>query len=148
MTDTLAYHLIWTTYGTWLPGDDRGWTDGTGRSREPEDALWTAARTAMTDDPAALAPDQRAVVTDTIRRHCAVRGWPLHALHVGAVHVHVVVTAGKPPEVALAEFKTWCTRRLNDGFGRRAWWTEGGCKRRVESERYFDWVVRYVSECQ
>src|SRR5438309_2044603 len=21
----LAYHLIWTTYGTWLPGDARGW---------------------------------------------------------------------------------------------------------------------------
>jgi hypothetical protein len=21
----IAYHLTWTTYGTWLPGDSRGW---------------------------------------------------------------------------------------------------------------------------
>jgi len=22
---TLAYHIVWTTYGTWLSGDVRGW---------------------------------------------------------------------------------------------------------------------------
>jgi hypothetical protein len=25
MADPLAYFLTWTTYGTWLPGDERGW---------------------------------------------------------------------------------------------------------------------------
>jgi len=25
MPDPLAYFLTWTTYGTWLPGDERGW---------------------------------------------------------------------------------------------------------------------------
>ena len=23
--EPLAYFLTWTTYGTWLPGDERGW---------------------------------------------------------------------------------------------------------------------------
>jgi hypothetical protein len=23
--DPIAYFLTWTTYGTWLPGDERGW---------------------------------------------------------------------------------------------------------------------------
>ncbi len=23
----IAFHIIWTTYGTWLPGDARGWID-------------------------------------------------------------------------------------------------------------------------
>ena len=23
--DPIAYFLTWTSYGTWLPGDDRGW---------------------------------------------------------------------------------------------------------------------------
>ena len=23
--DPLAFFITWTTYGTWLPGDDRGW---------------------------------------------------------------------------------------------------------------------------
>lgn len=25
MPDPLAFFLTWTTYGTWLPGDERGW---------------------------------------------------------------------------------------------------------------------------
>ena len=25
MPEPLAYYLTWTTYGTWLPGDERGW---------------------------------------------------------------------------------------------------------------------------
>jgi REP element-mobilizing transposase RayT len=148
MTGPLAYHLIWTTYGTWLPGDGRGWTDADGAAREPDEALQEWSRAAMTDGPASLTPAQREVVAATVTRHCDIRGWHLHALHVGGVHVHVVVTAGKPPDTALSEFKAWCSRTLNERFGRREWWTEGGCKRRVESQRYFDWVVRYVSECQ
>jgi hypothetical protein len=27
MSDPLAYFLTWVTYGTWLPGDDRGWVE-------------------------------------------------------------------------------------------------------------------------
>jgi hypothetical protein len=30
--EPLAYFPTWTTYGTWLPGDDRGWR----RKGEPE----------------------------------------------------------------------------------------------------------------
>jgi hypothetical protein len=25
MDEPLAYFLTWTTYGSWLPGDERGW---------------------------------------------------------------------------------------------------------------------------
>ena len=34
--EPLAYLLTWTTYGTWLPGDDRGWTEKPGQFREPD----------------------------------------------------------------------------------------------------------------
>ena len=27
MQPPLAYFLTWTTYGTWLPGDERGWIE-------------------------------------------------------------------------------------------------------------------------
>ncbi len=26
MNDPIAFFLTWSTYGTWLPGDKRGWT--------------------------------------------------------------------------------------------------------------------------
>ena len=34
MDDPLALFLTWTTYGLWLPGDERGWVEKPGRFRE------------------------------------------------------------------------------------------------------------------
>jgi hypothetical protein len=36
----LAYFLIWTTYGTWLPGDERGWNRKGEREILPPNALF------------------------------------------------------------------------------------------------------------
>jgi hypothetical protein len=48
MTSPLAYHLIWTTYGTWLPGDARGWIKCGVRGIQPPDpALEQQARDMM-----------------------------------------------------------------------------------------------------
>ncbi len=104
MTDPVAYFLTWTTYGTWLPGDARGWTDSAGRLREPDAEAHGRAVSLLTHEPVTLTQDHRTVVEDTVRRHCTVRRWHLHAVHTGATHVHVVVTADKPRKVALSEF--------------------------------------------
>jgi hypothetical protein len=31
MDEPLAYFLTWTTYGSWLPGDERGWVEKPGQ---------------------------------------------------------------------------------------------------------------------
>lgn len=36
MDDPLALFLTWTTYGSWLPGDERGWVEKPGRFRESD----------------------------------------------------------------------------------------------------------------
>ncbi len=36
MDDPLALFLTSTTYGSWLPGDERGWVEKPGRFREPD----------------------------------------------------------------------------------------------------------------
>jgi len=36
LPEPLAYFLTWTTYGTWLPGDERGWVRRPGNSNLPE----------------------------------------------------------------------------------------------------------------
>jgi hypothetical protein len=35
----MAFFLTWTTYGSWLPGDDRGWCDARGVMREASHRL-------------------------------------------------------------------------------------------------------------
>ena len=40
--------------------------------------------------------------------------------------------------------KRWLSQALNDRFGRRIWWAEGGSNRVVHDETYLQNVHRYV----
>ncbi len=73
-SDPLAYFLTWTTYGTWLPGDERGWYSSPGQWSSPDNLrkLWSQIR--MTEDAIVLNHEQRQEVESTIRRHCEIRG--------------------------------------------------------------------------
>lgn len=46
----------------------------------------------MAEPAITLDPQQRELVDDTIRCHCEIRHWSLHALNVRTNHVHVVIT--------------------------------------------------------
>ena len=97
--EPLAYFLTWTTYGLWLPADERGWVDKPGQFCAADAARENAARRLMTEPPVTLDVEQRRIVEATIADHCRIRGWRLHAVSARTQHVHVVVTApGRGPE--------------------------------------------------
>ena len=76
MSDPLAYHITWTTYGTWLSGDSRGWVKGGEAGiREPDSAIEAEMKARMTDEPVRLSGEQREVVEETIRGVVSHRGW-------------------------------------------------------------------------
>jgi hypothetical protein len=97
----LAFFLTWTTYGTWLPGDERGWVAKPGQFREPDANLEQEDSRRMTQPAVTLDPKQRQLVERTIADHCQIRGWHLHVVNCLTNHVHVVVTAAEncPEEV-------------------------------------------------
>jgi len=154
--DPLAYFLTWTTYGTWLPGDARGWVDKPGRIREPDLLAEEFARRRMTEEALVLDTDERAIVETTIRRHCEIRHWYLHAVSCRTNHVHTVVTARVDPEIVMDQFKAWCTRRLKerrasvmpDAPTRNNWWTQRGSKRYLNDENGLAGAIGYVLEGQ
>ena len=59
--EPLAYFLTWTTYGTWLPGDERGWVEKPGQFRELDVQRQQTARQRMTEPPLTLDGEQRAL---------------------------------------------------------------------------------------
>jgi REP element-mobilizing transposase RayT len=155
----LAYLITWTTYGTWLPGDERGWVEsGKSGVQEPNFDREILASRIMADEPVRLNSLQRDSVEQTIRRHCCIRKWHLHAVNVRTNHVHVVVTADRKPEEVMSQFKAWCSRTLSDlaglkekvakKAGRRRWWTEHGSTKWINDEKYLANAIRYVNELQ
>ena len=54
MPDPLAYYLTWTTYGTWLPGDERGWVKFGRGQQQPDSIRKIEAEARMTEDACRL----------------------------------------------------------------------------------------------
>ena len=108
------------------------------------------ARSRMKEREFTLSQEHRRLVEETIRQHCELRHWALHAVNARTNHVHVVVTAvGYRPETVRDQFKAWCTRRLKEaGTVRNRFWTEGGTPRWINDEASLEYAVTYVLEAQ
>jgi len=147
----LAYHITWTTYGTWLPGDGRGWVRwGESGVKPPDPERERDAGKRMVESAVMLTEDQWRMVEQTVRDHCLIRGWRLHAVNARTNHIHVVVTADRDPQEVMNQFKAWCSRRLNEQAGtfRKRWWTKHGSTKWINDEIYLGNAVRYVEEGQ
>jgi REP element-mobilizing transposase RayT len=147
----IAYFTTWTTYGTWLPGDPRGWFQSGRGLQDPDAARRFEALFLMTESALIPDPDQRRLVEQTVADHCAIRGWEFHAVNCRSNHVHVVVTApGRPIEEPREQFKAWCTRRLKaeSAVVRASWWTDRGWDEYIDDEDGLANVVAYVHDGQ
>ena len=159
------WFLTWTTYGTWLPGDDRGFVSPKFEADSPERRtnepgrpydegrpdLRRIAESKLAGDPVRLTCAQAAVVRCQFEETARYRGWQLLAGAIMANHIHLVVgVAGDPdPSALLGDFKSYASRALNprDRVSvRPRWWTEQGSKRKIADWDTLETVVRYVRE--
>ena len=151
MSDPIAYHITWRTHGSWLPGDSRGWVKHNILGiQEASPGLEAHARGLTDGGEIVLTQGQRVIVEATIREHCRIRQWVLHAINVRSNHVHVVVSANIDPNRVMAQFKAWCSRRLNEATENppAKWWAGHGSTKWINDERYLEEAVRYVLEGQ
>ena len=160
-----SWLLTWTTYGTWLPGDERGFVgdvrdlDGVRRRHNiygtPHSAdhspLRAYAASILTEPPVMLNKAQGIALAAQLRETARFRQWELHALAVMANHTHLVVTAGEEvlAKKIQGDFKAWATRRLDHEWGKRpngSWWAEGGSCRPLRSDEDIVRAIEYVRQ--
>jgi len=146
----VAIFSTWTTYGTWLPGDARGWFERARGCRAADAMRALVASFRMTGDAVTLNATQRLRVESTIAAHCEFRGWAIHAVNCRSNHAHVVVTApDRTCDIPRVQFKAWCSRKLSeDGPAREDWWSERGWDVYLDDDESLAVVVDYVRERQ
>jgi len=146
----IAFFLTWVTYGTWLPGDTRGWVEYRHGWQLPSRDLEAQCESRMTEDAVRLTPDQRQAVEDQVRETCQHRGWHPHAVNCRSNHLHAVVSAGEtPPKKLRIDLKAYATRRLKSfDKARDNWWAERGSIRWVYTDDDLEAVVIYVIDTQ
>ena len=155
--------LTWTTYGTWLPGDRRGFVsnfagaDGKGHRQnapgspaEVDHPGLAAAAKATSSGPAIrLTPELAPILFEQFHETARHRGWTLLAVAVMSNHVHLVVgvECDPEPDVLLRDFKSYGSRRLTRASGSPAgttWWTQGGSNRILPDDAAVRAAVAYV----
>lgn len=151
----LAYFLTWTTYGTWLHGDERGSVDDLhNRYGDPVVEADRSRRervlSRQREPSLVLSNDDRRDVTASIRQTCEIRGWGILALNVRTNHIHLVVsTREDSPEHVVAIAKSWATRRLKETGrhpGRTKFWTNQASTRMLFFKEAVRGAVRYTME--
>ncbi len=159
------WFLTWTTYGTWLPGDERGFVSPVRIGPGPEvkhnipgtpyDANMPRLREHVLRHlpypPIYLVLEQAGAVHDQFHETAGHRKWLIVADAVMCNHAHIVVgVPGDPdPETILRDFKAYASRKLNRGWGKPAsetWWTESGSKRKLKTESDILAAARYVRD--
>jgi REP element-mobilizing transposase RayT len=139
------------TYGTWLPGDARGWIKYRGGWQLPDPIREREAKARMSEDACILSVEQRRAVVAQIAETCSYRGWTLHVVNCRSNHVHVVVTADvDDPHKILIDLKAWTTRILKKKLdsGRENWWAERGSIRYLNSQEDLEAATVYVRDGQ
>ncbi len=160
------WFLTWTTYGTWLPGDDRGSVtsvrEGSGpriehdqpgtRYEQPIPGLAESARAKLKCKPIYLDRAKAEKLLAQFQETARYRQWELCGVAIMANHIHVVVgVPGDPdPEDVMGDFKSYGSRTLNREYGKpdsETWWTGGsGSKRKLKTAEAIWARLRYTRD--
>jgi len=151
MNDIPSYFITWRTYGTWLPGDSRGWRKRRKGDRKPQPLLEDWCRERLSEQPVILAEPHRDRVEAVCQEHATLRGWELHTVSARSNHVHLVVSANEPPKKVRDQFKANATRVLRlppDAIKNEKIWARGGDIELIDGDEALEPAVIYTSEAQ
>ena len=157
--------ITWTSYGTWLPGDPRGYVSNTLCADGAFDPKRNQRGTVYSrDDPRTLAAARSLQKHDTVRLNTAQafttaealitaakeRDWLIIRAAIMTNHIHTLTTDCPDDGPAIRRiFKGVTSAELSDKVGNpRRWWTHGGSDRYLHGQRAIDAVERYIREQQ
>jgi REP element-mobilizing transposase RayT len=149
--EPLTLFITWTTYGSWLPGDCRGWRKWRTGHKQPQPLLEDWCRERMKEPSVVLQVPHRVAVERICHEHANIRGGALHAIAVRSNHVHIAVSASGDPSKVRDQFKANATRVLrevSDPIKNEKVWTRGGDIEILDTEEELHQVVLYITEAQ
>ena len=146
MAKTLGYMVTWTTYGTWLQGDKRGYVrDGKIFGQNPR--LEQRNKKNQTGNIIKLTNKQQNIVRKAILEEARKMGQQVFAIAVCSNHIHIVVGySGDGIETSVKHYKNSSMVALRkDGLVGRVW-TRGYDKRFCFDEKSLKNRIDYVEK--
>ena len=121
--------ITWTTYGTWLQGDKRGYVKN-GQTYHGNKALMQRNKKLQAQDMIKLSRNQQQVVRKAIAEEAELQNQHIYALSVQSNHVHIVVEyTMQPISKIVAYYKKSARLALKASGHNSKLWTKGYDKR-------------------
>jgi len=129
MAKTVGYMITWTTYGTWLQGDKRGYVKN-GKILPTSRSLEDSNKHNLSKEPVKLTKTHRQIVQDAIFEKAKQLNQKIYALSVSSNHVHIVAEyIAMPIGLVVRHYKGSAQAALRKrGLSGRIW-TKGFDKR-------------------
>jgi hypothetical protein len=136
----LATIVTTTSYGTWPPGDLRGYVEK-GQILPGDPTRLAHAKSLMSAEPVYFDPAQQLILWTSLTRACEEFGYVLTDASVESWHLHWIVDHGfDPVDDMVGRLKT----RMRQALYRGRVWTEGYCHRCMETHSDIAVARRYV----
>ena len=105
MGKMVGYMVTWTTYGTWLQGDKRGYVRD-GKILPADEGLEEVNKKLQKSELFRLTPEQKRVVEEVVVKEAKRIGQEILALAVCSNHIHLVAGKGNESiENAVSRYK-------------------------------------------
>jgi len=136
--------LTWTTYGSWLQGDNRGYVKD-GKILEKNEALQKVNMKKLKIGPVELSCQERQIVREAILNKAESLEQKIYALAVCQNHVHIVAQRiSESIEMVVSRYKNAARLALRaNGFIGRVW-TRGFDKRFCFNQQDLKTRIEYV----
>lgn len=145
MTKTLGYMVTWTTYGSWLQGDKRGFVKK-GRICPANKTLADSNIQKLSKDPVKLSKAHRQQVANAILEKAKQLNQKICALWVASNHIHIVAEyTPSPIDEIVKYYKNAAQVELRKvGLTGRIW-TNGFDKRYCFDKESLQHRISYVN---
>jgi REP element-mobilizing transposase RayT len=148
-------HVQWNTYGSWLPGDPRGFrnrnhrihSSGTYKALPPPGehaGLHMYAATRLARNPVELSQELRDRVLSAVIEKAHLLGWPLEAVAVARQHVHALIFVDDAiVDAEIGKLKRHSSHVIRGAIPGTVW--SAGCHpEHVDDEEFWVNTVRYI----
>lgn len=145
MAKTIGYMVTWSTYGSWLQGDNRRYVKD-GQTLLPNEKLQEANKKLLAKEPVELTFNQRRIVEEAIRYKANTFGQKIYAMAIRKKHVHLVAEyIPRPIDIIVQRYKSCAVRALRKDGMQGQVWTTGFDKRYCFDMDTLERKINYVN---
>jgi REP element-mobilizing transposase RayT len=146
MQKLIAYMITWTTYGTWLQGDERRYVKD-GQTLDPNPNLKKSNLSSLKQQITKLTSQQKITAQNAILEEAKRINHKIHAIAVYSNHIHIVAENNHMPiSQMVSRYKNVATAALKrTGFNAKLW-TKGYDKRFCFTEEQLKQKIEYVNK--